>query len=201
MFDLWTWMNSLVQGYGYLGAFAVCVLGNVTIFLPIPFAFVIYAFGATLDPLLLGLIGGLGCTVGESSAYLLGRGGRKIVEGKYGERLNAVEKLIDRYGAVVVFLTALLPVPDDIILIPLGMLKYDFKKVLVAMFLGKTLMCLILSYAGRFSYSMVITVFESSGFIGVVVSLALLVIIIYAMLKVDWTRLVEDVTKPPKGHL
>jgi len=195
LFDLLAWMDWVVQSYGYLGAFAVCFLGNVTILLPVPFALVVYAFGATLDPLILGLVSGVGCTIGELSAYLVGRGGRKIVEGRYGDRLDAVERLIDRYGTLLVFLAALLPIPDDLILVPLGVLKYDLKKILGAMLAGKILMCLALAYAGHYSYSMIVDIFESSGLMGVAASIVVLIIILYIMIKVDWTKLIDNMTK------
>ena len=195
MFDLLAWMDWVVQSYGYLGAFAVCFLGNVTILLPVPFALVVYAFGATLDPLILGLVSGVGCTVGELSAYLVGRGGRRIMDRRYGDRLDAVERLIDRYGAIVVFLAALLPIPDDLILVPLGILKYDLRRIFVAMLTGKTLMCLVIAYAGHYSYSMIVDVFESSGLMGVAASVVLLVVTLYIMIRIDWTKLIDGVTK------
>jgi len=190
--DIWTWMIELVTIYGYLGAFVVCVLGNFSIIIPIPFALVVYAFGATLNPLLLGLVSGLGSTVGEMFSYFLGWGGRKVIESRYGSRLDAVEKLIDRYGALTVFLVALLPMPDDLLLIPLGMMKYDIKKTFIAMLLGKTLMCTLLAYAGAFSFSYMRDVFASGGVVGGVASLILLVVIIIAMIKIDWAKILDD---------
>jgi uncharacterized membrane protein YdjX (TVP38/TMEM64 family) len=65
-------MNELVASYGYAGAFAVCLVGNVSIVLPVPFALVVYAFGSVLDPLVLGVVAGVGSTIGEMSSYCLG---------------------------------------------------------------------------------------------------------------------------------
>jgi membrane protein DedA with SNARE-associated domain len=190
--DVWTWMIELVNVYGYLGAFVVCALGNLSIIIPIPFALVVYAFGSTLNPLLLGLVSGLGSTIGEMFSYFLGWGGRKVIESRYGSRLDAVEKLIDRYGALTVFLAALLPIPDDLLLIPLGMMKYDIKKTFIAMLLGKTLMCTLLAFAGAFSFSYLRDVFASVGVVGGVASLIILVIIIIAMVKIDWVKILDD---------
>ena len=190
--DIWTWMIELVTIYGYLGAFVVCVLGNISIIIPIPFALVVYAFGSTLNPLLLGLVSGLGSTLGEMFSYFLGWGGRKVIESRYVSRLDAVEKLIDRYGALTVFLFALLPLPDDLLLIPLGMMKYDIKKTFIAMLLGKTLMCTLLAYSGAFSFSYLRDIFTSGGIVGGVASIILLVVIIIAMIKIDWTKILDD---------
>ncbi len=190
--DVWAWMTELVSIYGYLGAFVVCIIGNVSVFIPIPFALMVYAFGATLNPLLLGLVCGLGSTIGEMVSYVLGWGGRKVIEGRYGSRLDAVEKLIERYGAFSVFLFALLPLPDDLLLIPLGMMKYDVRKTFIAMLLGKTIMCSSLAYAGAFSFNYLKDVFAGGGMFSGVISVILLVAIIIAMLKIDWVKILEE---------
>jgi membrane protein YqaA with SNARE-associated domain len=185
-------MADLITKYGYAGAFLLSIFGNFTIFFPVPFTITIYAFGATLNPLILGLVCGIGSTVGEFSAYLIGVGGRKVIEGRYEERLESAKRLIHRYGATIIFLFALLPLPDDVILIPLGVLRYDLKKALGAMFLGKTIMLTFVAYAGRYSYTFVKDIFESGGVFGGVASVALLIIILVAMMKIDWTRFIDD---------
>lgn len=190
--SVWGWMADLVTNYGYAGAFLISIFGNFTIFFPVPFTITIYAFGATLNPLLLGLVCGIGSTIGEFSAYLVGVGGRKVIEGRFEERLESAKRLIERYGATIIFIFALLPLPDDIILIPLGVLRYDLKKALGAMFLGKTIMLTFVAYAGRYSYTIVKDIFESGGVLGGVASVALLVIILVAMMKIDWTRFIDD---------
>ncbi len=193
--DVWAWMNQLVSTYGYAGAFAISVFGNFTVFFPVPFVVTIYAFGATLNPVILGIVCGAGSTIGEFSAYLIGMGGRRVLDERYGERLETAKLLVQRHGMAVIFLFALLPLPDDLLMIPLGMLRYSLKKAMVAMFAGKTIMCTVVAYAGRYSYSFVKEIFESSGILGGVASVALLVIIILALLKIDWAKYM-DVKKP-----
>jgi len=193
--DIWAWMGNLVASYGYAGAFLVSIFGNFTVFFPVPFVVTIYAFGATLNPLLLGLVCGVGSAVGEFSAYLIGRGGRKIIDDRYGERLESAKLLVQEYGMAVIFVFAVLPLPDDLILIPLGMLRYSLKKAMIAMFLGKIIMCVAVAYAGRYSYAIIRDVFASSGVVGGLASTLLLAIIVYAMIKIDWAKYI-DVKKP-----
>jgi len=188
-------MNQLVSTYGYAGAFAISVFGNFTVFFPVPFVVTIYAFGATLNPVILGVVSGAGSTIGEFSAYLIGVGGRRVLDERYGERLETAKLLVQRHGMAVIFLFALLPLPDDLLMIPLGMLRYSLRKAMVAMFAGKTIMCTVVAYAGRYSYSFIKEIFESSGILGGVASVALLVVIIWALLKIDWAKYM-DVKKP-----
>ena len=184
-------MGVLVRDYGYLGAFLISIVGNFTVFLPVPYALTIYAFGATLNPLLLGIVCGLGSTVGEFSAYLVGWGGRRVIEGRYGRRLESAKLLVQRYGMLVIFLFCALPLPTDLILIPLGMLKYDLRKAMVAAFLGKTVMLVTVAYAGRYSFAMVRDLFEVGGVWVGVVTVILLAVILVAMIRIDWTRFIK----------
>ena len=190
--SLWSWMEGLVRVYGYLGAFLISIFGNFTILFPVPYTLTIYAFGATLNPLLLGLVCGLGATIGEFSAYILGLGGRKLLGEGYQRRLESARKLVERYGAFAIFLFAYLPLPDDLILIPLGMLRYDLRKALMAAFLGKTAMGITIAYAGRFSYVFIRDLFGGGGGLwGVVATAILLVVIMATLIKIDWAELLE----------
>jgi membrane protein YqaA with SNARE-associated domain len=193
--DIWNWMSNLVATYGYLGAFIISIFGNFTVFFPVPFVITIYAFGATLNPLLLGLSCGLGSTIGEFSAYLIGRGGRRVLDDKYGKQLETAKLLVQKHGMAIIFLFAVTPLPDDLILIPLGMLRYNLKKAMLAMFVGKFLMCTSVAYAGRYSYSLIRDIFASSGWVGGFASTILLIIITYLLLKVDWTKFIENEMK------
>ena len=195
MVDIWLWMSNLVATYGYTGAFLISIFGNFTLFFPVPYVITIYAFGATLNPILLGIACGLGSTIGEFSAYLVGRGGRRVIDEKYGKQLETAKMLVQTHGMAIIFLFAVLPLPDDLILIPLGMLRYSLKKAIVAMFAGKLIMCTAVAYAGRYSYAIIKDIFASSGWVGGFASTALVVVIIYAMLKIDWTKYIDPSLK------
>ena len=102
-------MGGFIGQYGYFGAFLISVFGNFTIFFPVPFTLTIYAFGSILNPLILGISCGLGSTIGEFSAYLIGWGGRSMLEERYGKRLESAKLLIERYGVLAIFIFAVLP--------------------------------------------------------------------------------------------
>ena len=189
--DLWSWMTDIVGQYGYAGAFLISIVGNFTVFLPVPYTITIYTFGATLNPFLLGIAAGLGSTIGEFSAYLIGAGGRKVLDERYGDRFDTAKLLVEKHGMLIIFLFALLPLPDDLILVPLGMMNYNFKKALTAAFVGKLGMSWILAYAGRYSFDFVKGLFDSGGYLGGVVSTLLLIVVIVAMIKIDWAKYVD----------
>jgi len=106
-------------------------------------------------------------------------------------KMDYMVKLFDRYGPVAIFFFALTPLPDDLLFIPLGVMRYAFWKAFIPALLGKTLMTFILAYSGQQSIGLIESLFAGSGELVTVVTLVLLIVIIVAMIKIDWEKLFE----------
>ena len=191
MSDLVTWLLQLVNDYGYYGAFLASLIGNLTVIIPTPYAFVITALGSSLNPFILGIVCGLGATIGEISAYYIGRAGRVALNDEQKKRVNIVNKLLDKYGAWILIIFAVTPLPDDVLLLPMGVMKYDVKTILVNLLIGKTILALILAYAGHYSVGFISTSYESFGYVGIVLTLIAMLAVVVAMLKIDWEKVAE----------
>lgn len=114
-------------GYGYAGAFVISALTSATIIIPIPGFVVIATLGAILDPLLVGVMSGLGATLGEMTGYLLGYGGRLGIEhsGFYIRMVGWMR----RWGGLTIFSLALIPNPAfDVAGATAGILRYPVWK-------------------------------------------------------------------------
>ena len=61
----------------------------------------------------------------------------------------------------------------------------------VAMFTGKTIMCIGIAYAGKYSYTIIRDLFETSGILGGFLSVLLLIFVIILLLTIDWTKFLE----------
>jgi membrane protein DedA with SNARE-associated domain len=144
----------------------ICFLGSASIGFPIPFPFVLFSLSNSvywnyynnglevaqilqtstfwLEILGIALIGGLGSALGESTGYAVGYGTKKLAEQKGSTLLNNVDgfgKLIlenEKRAPFYIFLFALTPLPDDILFLPLGMIKYPFWKCILPGWLGKS---------------------------------------------------------------
>jgi membrane protein YqaA with SNARE-associated domain len=201
------WMQNFAVQYGYLGVFLISLFGAMSIFVPIPYTVVIFILGGlqTFDPLLIAVAAGVGSTIGEFSGYLLGAGGRKVISNKYKKKMNFLVKLFNKYGAVVIFIFALTPLPDDLLFIPLGVMRYSLLRAFVPALIGKFLSNLIIAYSGRLSLEIVKNIFGVEGegmslVIGTVIGIVLLVIVFIVMFKVDWEkRFAKYVEEPKKG--
>ena len=142
--------------------------------------------------MLLAVAGAFGATAGEFTGYLLGYCGRKAMGDESKRRLEFFIKIFRKYGAVAVFIFALTPLPDDVVFIPLGSLKYPVWEAFISCFAGKFLMCLILTYFGEV-YGGVLEGFlgKTGGWITTIVTAAALMVTYYLLMKIDWQTFME----------
>ena len=179
------------------------LVGALSIFFPIPYMVVIFTLGGlkveeawVFEPMWIAVAAGIGSAVGEFSGYSLGFGGRRVIGEKYKKKMEFLMKIFDRFGPIVIFLFALTPLPDDLLFIPLGVIRYSLVKAFVPALIGKFCMNLIVVYSGRFSIQIIRDIFgvESdwiSALIGMILAIVLLIIVFVIMFKVDWEKLFE----------
>ena len=185
------WMEQFALQFGYLGVFLISLVGAMSIVFPIPYTLVIYLLGSVLDPFLVAVSGGLGSAAGEFSGYVFGYYGRAVLSEERRRKMDYMMKVFHRYGFAAIFLFALTPLPDDLLFIPLGIMRYSFIKAFIPALLGKMLMCFILAYSGHMSVEVIEVIFGEGGWLGVIVTSALLIIVIVAVVKIDWEKVFE----------
>jgi membrane protein DedA with SNARE-associated domain len=151
------WAQDFVGAWGYLGIFVVSLVGNLSIILPIPAFVLVFTMGAVLNPWLVGLAGGLGGALGETSGYLIGMGGREVIETKYEKRLAMAKKWIEKHGIFPIILVfAATPLPSDIVGILAGVIRYDIRKFFLANIIGKVIMNTYIAWAGFYGINAVL---------------------------------------------
>ncbi len=137
----------------YVAIFLISIIGNVSVIMPVPYiiALAILVVVLPINPLLVGVAAGFGASIGELSAWLLGRGTSEMIEDTpYGKRLDSLAKLVKKgYGIPLIIFFAATPLPDDLLLIVLGMVNYNIGYALVACFIGKVLLAVGIAYLVR----------------------------------------------------
>lgn len=196
--DIANWMQTFAVQYGYIGIFLISLLGATSVFIPIPSSVVIFIVGSssTFEPLWIAVAAGLGAVIGEFSGYLIGLGGRKVISDRYKRKMDILMRLFKRFGPAVIFVFALTPLPDDLLFIPLGVMRYGFVQAFVPALLGKFCSNLIIAYAGRFSLYFIRDIFGVEGvgaslLIGTALAIILLIVVFIIMFKVDWEKRAE----------
>jgi membrane protein YqaA with SNARE-associated domain len=213
-------MKNFALQYGYFGIFLISFLGATSVFIPIPYTVVIFTLGGfriggnwAFDPLWIAVAAGTGAAIGEFSGYLIGFGGRRVIGEKYKKKMDFLTKLFKKFGPIMIFVFALTPLPDDLLFIPLGIMRYSLLKAFIPALLGKFVSNFIIAYSGRLSLTIIRDLFGVEGegmsaLIGIILALVLMVIIFVIMFKVDWEKRFakyvdtpeEDSGKAPEGN-
>ncbi len=187
--ELYAMLSNLGK-LGYLGVFLLSFIGATSVIIPIPYTIILLTISAPqfgFNPLLLAIVAGLGAAVGELVGYGLGYAGRRVVNKKHDRRFNAMLKIFNRFGMPAVFIFALTPLPDDLLFIPLGLMRYNLWKVFIPCVLGKFLMSLIITHVGVATGA----VFAEGEMIIAVITTILLALVVIAMFRINWEKLVE----------
>lgn len=179
---------------GLLITFWVCVIGNL-LPIPTPYTWVVcyssqpFLTLNPLVPLLVGFIASLGCLVGEMGGYAIGRSAAEVITEERRKDLKKMQKILVNHPKItpfLIFLAALTPISDDLIVIPLGMLKYSPKKTIFFCWLGKFGMMLVFAY----NLINICNLIGGENWVISIISLYLLVILIYLFVRVDFLKLI-----------
>jgi len=140
-----------LRGMGYAGVFFISLLSSATLFMPMPGFAVVFAMGAFLNPVLLGIAAGAGSGIGEMTGYLAGYAGHNAVQRTRIFRQH--REGIGKYGPLGIFALAFVPNPAfDIAGVAAGAIRMPLWKFLAAAIAGKTARYILLAYAGGIAY-------------------------------------------------
>ncbi|MHA2399696.1 MAG: VTT domain-containing protein [Promethearchaeota archaeon] len=186
-------------GIGLLITFWVCLVGNL-LPVPTPYTFVVcfsslpFLQQNALIPLLVGFIASLGCLVGEMVGYLVGRGASGIVSESRTEKLKQYQQYLEDHPKIapfLIFLFGFTPLNDDMITIPLGLIRYSPKKTILWVWLGKLGLMLVFAY----NFINICSFLGGENWILSIVTLYFIVITVYLMLRIDFARIYNRIKK------
>ena len=132
-----------LRSYGYAGLFIINLIGSASILLPSPASASVIGGGAFLDDFLglpaflwVGIVAGIGETIGELTGYAAGYGGRGIIEKR--KEYQRIERWMQRRGFITMFLLSIIPNPVfDIAGVAAGAVRMPIRRFLLAILLGK----------------------------------------------------------------
>ncbi len=143
---------------GYAGVFVVMLITSATVILPVPGLAVATIAGAFANPLMVGIVGGVGSALGEITGYMAGYGGSEIVDGKRQKQYDGIKNALMKKNADLLLIFALSIIPNpffDVAGIAAGAIKYPLWKFIVACALGKIIKIAIFAYLGYLATGMI----------------------------------------------
>ncbi len=157
----WKYVVKL-EHHGYLGLFLISLLAGSPLPIPTPSMILTFTLGSILNPLFVGLVAGVGNTIGNVILYYTGRGGLKLFN-DFNRQDTKVSRIItdkrlsrilnsDNWGEMAVFFLLLInPVPVATpLVLAMGAAHYNLARFLIICWLGKTTQGMILAYLGHY---------------------------------------------------
>ncbi|ABM80988.1 VTT domain-containing protein [Hyperthermus butylicus] len=147
-FDVNAIVEALTKGYSpVIASFIISFVFNAIPYITAPYLVVIAGYGAILpDPiskLAVAITGGIGAALGKVVVFLLGRSVHRVLPSNMRENVVFFARTFQKGVFVAVFLFAALPLPDDVLYIPVGMAGYKLLPFFIAVAMGKTLITLL----------------------------------------------------------
>ena len=143
------WVTSLLAEYLYAGVFIAALIETIIPPIPTMAVFPTAGFLASQNNfelyqvILLGIIGGLGASIGSTVIYLIALKLGRVALLRYlryvkvsEKKLTRVEKWFQKYGEKAVLFGRMIPVFREMISIPAGLFKMKFAKFLTYTVLG-----------------------------------------------------------------
>ncbi len=206
----------------YLGIFLISIFGNFTIIFPVPYTIALIVISVVIpgvNPILLGIVGGLGASIGEMTAWLIGRGSKNLL--KDSESVERMKRYVEKgWAPILIFIFAATPLPDDAFLIVLGIAQYSIFKTLIYCFIGKFVLCFLCSALpiwladtafGKFLFNLfgidldaaILGVIPESTPLEILLSSLLwaaCIIILFLLVYIDWNKLIKKFREKIKSN-
>ena len=151
--------------------------------------------GTTDAPTLIaiGFLVAIGASVAKSVHYMVTFFISRHLSENRRKRLDAEAQKVKRWAFLLLFAAAATPIPDEPVVIPLGLMKYNPAKFFTAFFLGK----LSITVAGAFLGAW--TGEQFSEFLSpeatILISIVLTIVITVILLKVDVGKIAERILR------
>jgi uncharacterized membrane protein YdjX (TVP38/TMEM64 family) len=150
--NLTSFIEAAAHGYPLLSSFLIAFISNAIPYMTVPYLAVIAGYGAiisdSLDRVLVAVVGGLGAALGKVVVFMFGRGVHKVLPEHIKENVSFIAKAFSKGVFIAIFMFAALPLPDDLLYIPVGMTGYSLVKFFVAVASGKIVLTLAAVLAG-----------------------------------------------------
>ncbi|NHJ04836.1 MAG: hypothetical protein EAX90_08430 [Candidatus Heimdallarchaeota archaeon] len=148
MLEIVFWFQDKTGNIGlYIGVGIISIFGNFVMFIPVLYAAVLM-FVAMLDVnvFILGIAAGIGASIGQIFSWFVGRATGEIASGKLEKQLRKTQKWVERgLAPIMIFIFAATPLPDEVLLIMIGLIGYSLGKTLIYCFIGKIVLTLSVS--------------------------------------------------------
>lgn len=137
----------------YLVLFLVGTFGGVSTITSASFYSTLTTFAhGGAKPLILGLVGGVAITIGDSLFFLLGKKGEESLPKHLRESTGKFSSWLEKKPGwiiplVTLFYSGFTPLPNDILMVSLGVSRYRYLYILLPLLLGNIILTSFVAYS------------------------------------------------------
>jgi len=208
--NFFDWIADVAIFLGYPGTFLVSLFGSASVIVEVPFAGVPFVLGGLrdgatgpfiFDPWLLGLLSGIGATIGDMTSYALGYAGRRLVDETNTSGFSEFIQDHPRATPVAIFVLASTPLPLDPAVVALGVARYKWWKIFIPCVIGEIIFLTAISWSGRLSMDWILGLLGVGGPVTPisatieVLGITLLIVTVYLAVRLDWTAIGNKLRK------
>src|SRR6266705_560746 len=183
----------LVGGNPILVVFLVSIIGNMIPFFPVPYLLFVITIASGFPGLGLfqiAAVSALGASIGKFVSYGLGYGARRALS-RSTVRFDSFRRLMGGSSFLLALVFAALPLPDDIILVPLGIIRYSPVKTFIALYSGKFVLTILITYVAR-SSSGTLEDLLGGGLYVSILSAVIVILVAVLLMRVDWEAVLVE---------
>jgi membrane protein YqaA with SNARE-associated domain len=192
-FDILGAIVVLVGGNPILVVFLVSIIGNMIPFSPVPYLLFVITIASGFPGLGLfqiAAVSALGASIGKFVSYGLGYGARRALSGSRA-RFDSFRKLVGGSSFLLALVFAALPLPDDIVFVPLGIIRYSPVKTFIALYSGKFFLTILITYVARSSQGSLEGLLGGGVYVSILSAVIVILVAIFLM-RVDWEAVLVE---------
>ncbi len=190
---------NLLKEYGALGTFLISLVGNAIPYSTVPYLVFIAALGAgtenVVDRTLLTVLGGVGAALGKVAVYYMGRTASAVLSDAARQNLELFSSIFRRSVFVATFIFAALPLPDDLLYIPLGVARYNIAYFFIAVVLGKVVITGMAVFFGSTLVALMESAYSKNWLLSISVGLLATLVATLVIVKMDWQKILKTYEK------
>lgn len=141
---------------GYVLVFISGLAGGISLFFPFPYYLFVLTFGAAgLNPYFLAIAATLGVVIGECTSYFVGHSAHFLISKTTSEKLHklrdwAIRKPKFLISMILFIWASIAPIPNDFFLVPFGVIRYPFLRIIIPLALGSLVFNTLLAITGNY---------------------------------------------------
>ncbi len=193
MVDFIGFLTQLAADSPLLGVFLASLLGSAVPFFPLPYLLVLVFIVSTntgFGLISLAAVSALGAAIGKFTSYGVGYGAGRAFHAST-ERFDSLKRLLGGSIFLAALLFAASPLPDDVIFVPLGVVRYSPVKTFISLFSGKFVLALVVAYTARTSLGALAIASGQNVYLSAA-SIVIVIVLSIVTMRIDWEAVLRQ---------